>query len=150
MARKDFVGIYKPKKNINGGAVAQLKLGGQRDCMFLELAPQIRPMNDSKPYDWDESRITIKLGPTDIGKLMILLNGVLPSKGENEPDLELFHKNPKGNKVIKIKRQAHGYYLKVSMKEGEKQVSVAIPIAWDEAELLLVALRRGYEIILGW
>ena len=95
MARRDFVGIYKPRKSISGGAVAQFKLGAQRDCMFLELAPQVRPMGDSKPYDWDESRITVKLGHSDIGKLLALLNGRLPLESDPKtPDLELFHKNP--------------------------------------------------------
>jgi len=151
MARRDFVGIYKPRRAVNGGSVLQLKLGSQRDCMFLELAPQIRAMDDSKPYDWDESRITVKLGPTDIGKLLALLNGMLPLADDPKmPDLELFHKNSKGNKIIKIKKQDRGYYVKVSSKELDKQVSVAIPVAWDEAELLRVALNRGYEIILGW
>jgi hypothetical protein len=151
MARRDYVGIYKPKKSITGGSVLQLKLGSQRDCMFLELAPQVRDWKDSKPYDWDEQRITVKLGPVDIGKFLALFNGTLPlAKDANEPDLQLFHKNPKGNKVLKIKKQPRGYYVKVSVKEGPKQFAVAVPVAWDEAELLKVALNRGYEIILGW
>lgn len=153
MARRDFVGIYKPRKAIKGGSVLQLKLGSQRDCMFLELAPQVRGQKDSAPYDWENQRITVKLGPNDIGKLLALLNGTWPLENDPKtPDLEIFHKNQKtgGNKVIKVKKQDRGYYIKVSMKEAGKQVAVAVPISWDEAELLRVALNRGYEIILGW
>ncbi len=151
MARRDFVGIYKPRKAIRGGAVMQLKLGSQRDCMFLEMAPQIRPMNDSKPYDWDEQRITVKLGSVDIGKLLALFCGSWPLASDaKEPDLDIFHRNQKGNKVIKFKKQDRGYYIKISMKEEGRQVSVAIPVGWDEAELLRVALERGYQILLGW
>jgi Whirly transcription factor len=151
MARRDFVGIYKPRRAISGGSVLQLKLGSERNCMFLELAPQVRDMKDSKPYDWENQRITVKLGPTDIGKLLALLHGRLPlSDDPKTPDLELFHRNAKGNKVIKIKEQKNGYYVKVSAKEGSKQTAVAVPVSWDEAELLRVALMRGYEIMLGW
>ena len=151
MARRDFVGIYKPKKAIKYGAVMQLKLSSNRDCMFLEMAPQTKRMDDSNPYDWAGQKIAVKLGPTDIGKLLALFNGSLPlNPAPKEPDLQLFHKNPKGNKIIKIKKQERGYYIKVSMKEQGKEVSVAIPVSWDEAELIRVALHRGYEIMLGW
>jgi hypothetical protein len=148
--KRDFVGIYKPNRN-NNGSVAQFKLGSERNCMFLEMAKQVRPMDDSKPYDWENTRITIKLGEVDIGKLLALFNGALPpSPDANKPDLSLFHENAKGNKVINLKKQDRGYYMKVSVKEGEKQDQIAIPISWDEAELLRIALARGYEIILGW
>lgn len=148
--KRDFVGIYKPNKNMNG-SVAQFKMGSQRDCMFLELAKQVRPMDDSKPYDWDNTRITIKLGEVDIGKLLALFNGAYPpSTDPTKDDLQLFHENAKGNKVIKFKRQDRGYYMKVSIKEGDRQDQIAIPIGWDEVELLRIALTRGYEIVLGW
>lgn len=148
---RDYVGIYKPRKNISGGAVMQLKIGSQRDCMFLEAAPQIRPMDDPKPYDWDAQRVTVKLGATDIGKLIAMFDGVAPiEQDENKPDLELFHKNPKGNKVIKAKRQGTGFYFKFSVKEEDKQIQLAIPVSWDESVLLSIALKRAYEIMLGW
>lgn len=148
--KRDFVGIYKPNKNMNG-AVAQFKMGSQRECMFLELAKQVRPMDDSKPYDWDNTRVTIKLGEVDIGKLLALFNGaVAPNPDPTKDDLQLFHENAKGNKVIKLKRQDRGYYMKVSMKEGERNEQIAIPISWDEVELLRIALTEGYRIILGW
>lgn len=150
MARRDYVGIYKPRKSIQGGAAMQLKLATTRDCMFLELAPQTKDMKDSAPYDWKNQGITIKLGPVDIGKLIALINKRYPLAPGNDPDLELFHKTAKGTKTIKIKEQESGYYLKVSSKEGDKLVAVAIPVGWDEAELLKVALLKGYEIMLGW
>lgn len=160
MSKKDFVGIYKPRKDIRGGAVAQFKLGSKKDCMFLELAQQTAPMDSERPYDWDNTRIAIKLGATDIGKLLALFHGrIEPNPDKDKSDLELFHKNEKGNKVIKIKEQPNGFYLKVSQKEtyiGEdgksvdRQNAIAIPISWDEAELVSIALRRGYELMLGW
>ena len=148
--KKDFIGIYKANKN-NNGAVAQFKLGSEKDCMFMELAKQVRPMRDSKPYDWENTKITVKLGDADIGKLLALFNGTLPTETDpTKPDLFLFHKNAKGNKMIKLKKQARGYYMKVSISEGDRKDAVALPISWDEAELLKIALTKGYEIILGW
>lgn len=151
MAKKrDYVGIYKANKR-NNGAVAQFKIAHLKDCMFLELAKQVRDMDDPKPYDWENSRITIKLGETDIGKLLSLFNGTMPlSDDPKKEDLMLFHKRESGNKVIKIKKQERGYYLKVSIDEDGRKDAIAIPISWDEAELVKIALSRGYEIILGW
>lgn len=157
MARRDYVGIYKPKRNYangTGGAVAQFKLGAQRDCMFLELAKQTDAMDSPRPYDWENTRISIKLGIADIGKLLSLFNGTWPLAADpQKPDLDIFHVNAKGNKALKIKKQDRGYYLKASISEkGEtnRQDSIAIPIGWDEAELIRLALERGYTIMLGW
>lgn len=150
MGRRDYVGIYKANKN-NNGSVLQVKLANKRDCMFFELAKQVRGMNDPKPYDWENTRVTVKLGEGDIGKLLALFEGNWPlNPDEKKEDLMLFHNNAKGNKVIKIKKQRRGYYMKVSVKEDGKQDAIAVPISWDEAELVKIALRRGYEIILGW
>ena len=147
MARKDHVAVYKPNSRKQGSAL-QLKLGSERSCMFLELAPQAEGPN---PFDWTNRKIIVKLGPSDIGKLLVLFNRVFPpTTDETKPDLQLFHKNPKGNKIIKIKHQENGYYMKVSASEGGKNNAIAIPITWDEVELIKIALNRGYEIMLGW
>jgi hypothetical protein len=148
--KKDYIGIYKANKN-NNGAVAQWKLAQDKSCMFLELAKQVRPMEDSKPYDWDGTKIVVKLGETDIGKLLALFNGILPrSEDPNKDDLMLYHQSEKGSKIVKLKIQERGYYLKVSIKEGDRQDQIALPIAWDEAELLKIALTRGFTQMLGW
>lgn len=145
----NFVAVYKPN-NKNTGTAAQFKMGNKRDCMFLEVAKQVRPKEDKSPYDWT-NKFTVKLGVSDIGKILALLNGALPpSNDPQKEDLGLFHNNAKGNKVIKFKKQNNGYYVKISCKEGEKVDNVAFPLSVDEAELLRIALVRGYEIILGW
>jgi len=148
MSKRDFVGIYKPKKE-SGGSVAQLKLGSNKDCVFLEMAKQNAPMNSSKPYDWANG-IRIKLGHTDIGKILALLYGRLPEPKEGAADLELFHKNEKGNKIIKFKWQPGGLYLTASMKEGSKSEVISIPVSSDELELIRLALERAYVLMLGW
>lgn len=143
------IGIYKPKKDMTG-AVAQFKLGKDRDCMFLELAKQTAPMDSPKPYDWEKTKITVKLGHTDIGKLLALFNGKLAPPQGDKPDLELFHKNAKGNKIISLKKMPSGFYLRTSMKEADRQDAIALPLSPDEVELIKIGLSKAYELILGW
>jgi len=133
--------IYKANSKGTGSA-AQFQLGSKKDCVFLELANQIRPKDDVRPYDWD-SKIIVKLGQADIGKFLLLLAG--------GPALELFHKNEKGNKIVKVAAQDNGYYLRASAQEGGGQpVAVSLPISWDEAVLLKLALERAFKVMLGW
>jgi hypothetical protein len=150
--RKDFLGIYKANKNKNGAA-AQLKLANDKSCLFLELARQVDDMKSAAPYDWKNTKILVKLGHTDIGKLLALFSGSLPRpEKEGEPDLKLYHQTEKGTKVINIKRQHNGYYLEASSsdKATKANIKVALPISFDEAELLLIALRTGFSRILAW
>lgn len=148
--RKDYIGIHKPNKNMNG-SVAQFKLSNDKSCMFMELARQVRPAKDPAPFDWKNTKMCVQLGVADIGKLLALFNGTWPLSPEpTKEDLHLFHENDRGNKSIKVKKQDRGYYLKVSSKEGDQQNNIAIAISWDEAELLKIALARAFDIILGW
>lgn len=151
MAKKrDFIGVYKANKN-NNGSVAQFKLAREHDCMFLELAKQVRPMTDPRPYDWENTKITVKLGESDIGKMLALFNGtVAPNPDPKKEDLMLYHQNEKGNKIIKFKMQDRGCYLKVSMKQGDRSEAIAIPLGWEDVELLKIALAMGYSKMLGW
>ena len=148
--RRDFVGIYKANKKGTGSA-AQVKIANDKTCLFLEMAKQVRDMDDAAPYDWKDSGACLKLGESDLGKLLALFNGNLPLQADpKKADLELFHKNSKGNKVLKIKKQERGYYLKLSVAEGDKKLAIAIPFSPDDVELVRIALQRGYEILLGW
>lgn len=142
--RKD-IGIYKANKKVTG-AVAQFKMAGNNECMFLELAKQTGDMDSSKPYDWDNTKITVKLGIPDITKMMAYFAG-----NDTEP-LKLFHKNDKGSKTIEMvwQDQYKNFYLKVTAKEGEDLRSIAIPISLDEVQLLKVGFTKGLELILGW
>lgn len=148
--RRNFVGIYKPRNNIKGGAAAQFKIAAQRSCMFLETAPQVRPKNDSSPYDW-ENGINVKLGHNDIGSLLAFFNGNLPlNNNPKEPDLQLFHKFENSTTIIKIKKQNLRYFMNITKKKNGELRSVSIPIEQNEVELIKIALSKGFSIILGW
>lgn len=155
--RKD-IGIYKANKKLTG-SVAQFKMGSQDDCMFLELASQVRDMKDSKPYDWENTKIVVKLGVTDISKLLAYFEPQLMYYRTAPAELELYHQTKTGSKAITLKWQSneykgkttYSYYLSVSAKQGSQAaVRVACPISLDEVELLKVGLKRALELILKW
>ena len=149
MERKDFC-IYKPNGKGTGG-VAQFKMHRQDECMFLECASQVRPMDDPKPYNWD-AKIIVKLGMVDIGKLLGYFALNAPQSA-----LKLYHESPNGaNKTIELKYQeykgAPSYFLSISTKEN-KEASVqrvSLPVGLDEVELLKVCLKQAVRLMLAW
>ena len=152
------IGIYKANKK-KSGSVAQFKMGSKNDCMFLELAKQVRDMDDPKPYDWDNTKICVKLGTVDITKMMAYFAGQLMYYRTAPEPLKLFHKTPTGSKTIEMKWQSneyqgkttYSYYLSVSSKSGSQDaIRIACPISLDEVELLKVGFTRALEIILAW
>jgi len=156
--KRGDIGIYKPNTK-KTGSVAQFKMGSKNDCMFLELAQQVRPMDDPKPYDWENTKIIVKLGTVDITKMLAYFAPQLMYYRQVPQPLKLFHKTPAGSKTIELKWQereykgnkTHSYYLSVSSKQGSQDpIRVACPISLDEVELLKVGFTRALEIILGW
>lgn len=154
--KKDYLGIHKANKG-KTGACLQLRMHRDNDCAFMELARQIDDMDSAKPYDW-ANKIMIKLGESDIGKLLSVLRGTWRTKNGNA--LDLYHESAKGNKRINFAPQTNpdypGFYLKVSCAEKDKDgkalplKQVALPIGLDEAELMRLALERAYMLLLGW
>lgn len=148
------IAIYKANKK-NTGAAAQFKLGHERECMFLEMAKQVRDMNDSKPYDWENTKICIKLGIVDITKILSYFHPQLMYYRKTPESLKLFHKLDNSSKTIELKWQEYkgrySYLLSVSSKVGDNAPNrLQIPISLDEVELLKVGLVKAIEIILGW
>lgn len=148
--RKD-IGIYKANKN-KSGSVAQFKIANDNSCMFLEMAKQVNDMDSDAPYDWEKSKIIVKLGIPDITKMLAYFRINAPTQ-----PLKLFHQNERGSKSIELSWQEkyRTYYLKVSCKEKDKEgkeelKSLAIPIGLDEVELLLVGFNRALQLILNW
>jgi hypothetical protein len=153
--RKD-IGIYKANKD-KKGSVAQFKIANDNSCMFLELAKQFDDMDSDAPYDWENTKITVKLGFADICKMLAYFRG-----GTEEKPLKLFHQNERGSKSIEMQYQSkyNSFYLKVSCKEKKKNKDgtdgpeelkqVAVPISVDEVELLRVGMNRALELMLNW
>ena len=155
---RNDIGIYKANKK-KTGSVAQFKMGSKNDCMFLEMAKQVRDMDDSAPYDWKNTKICVKLGTTDISKILAYFGPQLLYYRQIPEPLKLFHKTAAGSKTIELKwqereykgKKTHSYYLSVSSKQGSQDPQrIGVPISLDEVELLKVGFTRALEIILGW
>lgn len=147
--REGQIAVYKANGKKTGSA-AQFKIARDKKCMFLEMAKQI----DDKQFDWAK-KIVIKLGEADITKMLALFNGNWPlSTQEGKADLVLFHENAKGNKVINLSKQRNpqfpGFYMTVSVSEGETKDRISIPISPDEVEYLKIGLTKAIELVLGW
>lgn len=151
------IGIYKANKKLTG-SVAQFKLAGNKTCMFLELAKQTKAMDDPRPYDWDGSKICVKLGHTDISKILAYFHPQLMYYRSPPEPLKLFHQNNRGSKSIEFKwqerewqnKKTYSYYLTVSSKEGDDLKKISCPISLDEVELLKIGFTRAIGLILGW
>lgn len=148
---EQHIAIYKANRR-GQGAAAQFKISKQKRCMFLEMAKQ----NGEKSFDWEGSKIVVKLGPTDITKMLAVLNHNWPLSDNfpREPDLKLYHENPKGNKAIHLSKQRNenypGFFMQVSISEGDRRDRINLPISLDEAEYLKIGFSKAVEIILGW
>jgi len=147
--RRD-IAIYKPNSKKTGG-VAQFKMSGASDCMFLECASQIGEMKSSNPYDWS-NKILFKLGEPDICKMLAYFRLDKPSA-----ELKLFHQSPDGtSKGASLKYQEYGgkpsYYLSLTHQKskGGTPNKVGLPIGLDEVEYLKVGFKKALEMILHW
>lgn len=157
MKRRGQIGIYKANKR-ESGSVAQFEMSRNNDCMFLEMAKQHAPMDSSKPYDWD-NKIIVKLGHTDICKILAFFSPQMMYYSRPPEPLKLFHQNDKGSKGIELKwqerewqgKKTYSYYLTVSSKVGDADpLKISVPIGLDEVEYLKVGFAKALELILGW
>jgi len=150
--------IYKPN-TVGTGSGAQFKLTKIRDkdefTMFLEMARQLSENPKAKIMDWDNTKVTIKLGLPDLEKIIhtLELKKSITKTREKEIVANLFHKNNSGSTTLnlKINDQQPGFYLTVSQaKEGQKKRFVSIPITPEESTGLKIALKIAFQRILGW
>ena len=136
------------------GAVARLEFhpaSAARDgCFFLELARQktVPSRNDhgrqAATFDW-ESKVTVKLGLTDICSLLLVLEGRCEQAGNGRGGI--FHDTAGCNTVINLRRQsepAAGYALEVSrkQKQGDSEVQ-RLRVVLTEAEA--IGLRSVFQ-----
>jgi hypothetical protein len=151
---KNKFSVYKPNKNSSGSAV-QFDFNREKQCIFLEAARQVASQAQGaqqNAFDW-ENKIVFKLGLTDMGKLLAVLQGRIKS-------VDLFHDPSKGqytlgtevkNNAVSFSKGDYGYFLKVSSQGRDGKVSaIQISITEDEAALLQVLLAKAVEESLGW
>lgn len=157
--------VYKPNKS-KGGAGAKFQITTKEKegkdkkkykevMMFLTLAKQ-GPDNQrgDNSFFWDdkEQSLTVKLSELDAAKMLTVLFGMEKSLGGGKG---LFHSPEKASEsttnqgksqVIHLTKNEDksGYYLSVSMKQGEKELKIGLGV--DSAEGVLLKEFLGLFI----
>lgn len=158
--------VYKPNKNNNGSALKiQYKMKPKQGkdysegMLFLEIAVQTgTDENGNASFDWAMAEgykgksVTMKLGLTDIGELLLVLNGKKeyagpPAKPGQKSGMGLFHQNKNGNTVLKFGKIPNGYAAQLSTS---KEHSFRISVSDGEAEILKVLLEQAILLIHRW
>jgi hypothetical protein len=164
--------IYKPRNDGSGAASAfQLRSTTdperipQRELnLFLSMTNQTGydKENDNALFGWQEDgkNITMKLGPPDVGDMLLVLSGrkeyVGPSKkADRQVESGLYHANPKGNTVLRLKRAKNQsgevvYYMQLSAQRDGKQTMIKHSLTAGEGELLRLLLINYIENLYGW
>jgi hypothetical protein len=147
--------VYKANKRGNGAAM-QFDFNPNRESVFVEAAVQ----KGEQEFDWN-NKIILKLGPSDISKLLVVLEG-------KSKTVDLFHepgKNPfaqektaaaAGAKIVKnasfnLARGDYGFFAKLSQQYADSSVrTVSVSISEDEAVALRVLFSKAIEAIYKW
>jgi len=135
---QNFYPIYKPNGKGTGGAI-QFKpdFESKNGCIFINAANQA----GEKSYDWG-NKVIMKLGMSDIGKIMALLIG-------RTKECKLFHKSDRGQTTFDLKPgTSYGYMLRTTSTISGSTVN--LPVSDDEAEILLTLLRHVVPIFARW
>ncbi len=140
--------IYKARK-AGGGAALRFDFNPTREAIFAEFAPQ--RVGAEREFDW-ETKMVFKLGVSDIGKILVMLDG-------KNSSLDLYHdptKSPSGtsgvkNAALAVSKNERGYSFKLSQQSAGGSVrALAVNVSEDEAALLKILLERAIQRIFAW
>lgn len=146
--------LYKAR-NDGSGAASQWNLGSKGDCVFLEMANQKGKDDDGNArFDW-ENKIRFKLGETDIGEILTVLDGLKDAVGPFDTlkgkHKGLFHSNQSGNAILGFGKGDNGRFrIYLSVKRGEEKTVVQHTISKGESRVLSILLRRAIEVMYQW
>lgn len=145
--------IYKARR-AGGGAALRFDFNPSREAIFAEFAQQ--KGGAEREFDW-ENKMVFKLGPADIGKILVVLEG---KSGANAVDL--YHDPTKSaggagsasgikNAALAVSKSERGFVFKLSQQSAEGGVrAISVNVSEDEAALLRILLNRAVERIFAW
>lgn len=134
-----------------GSAAARFQLERPREaykvgCLFLQAAPLKGKVDGNNTYDWENKKISVKLGINDLSQIHYKLK-----VGER---VELFHKFGDDNKIINFDpKEGGGYWLKIaesSNVDKTKKNSVSVPLSDEEVSTLVVLTFFAMPLIHNW
>lgn len=113
-------------------------------CLYLQAAPA-KSENKDDGFDWEDKKISVKIGVNDI---TAILHGFKTGEGS-----KMFHEFNGDTKTIAFNpnRERGGYFLQLehSTKEGAKN-RIAIPLTSAESYSLEVMLNYALPKIHNW
>lgn len=143
--------IYKPKKS-NDGCASQFQIvtyknarDKERVVLFVDMAPQIPSKTENAAFGWQEKErcITVQLDDNDISDLLLVLIGAKDSAGTGKG---LYHKNPKGNTVIKLDHSDKGLFFGLSAQRDGQNVRLGHSLTPNEA-VILTEIFKAYFVL---
>ena len=131
-------------------------------CIFLEMAPATAP----NVYDWENSKIIMALGVTDIAKIIMYLQSpshpmFQPSQRNQKADgsLHIYHdkgagttergKNTTNLTVSKPEGYDNFFFGTFQNKDGEQR-KAQIPVSPDEAISLRILFQTALPLLVAW
>lgn len=111
-----------------------------RGCLFFEIANAVA---GSDRMDWD-NKINMKIGVTDIGKILAGL--------KSGSEIKIYHENGQGNSALNIAtgQQPGTYSFNFSKKVGEDLKRANIYLNTEDMNVFMILLQSGLPQMLGW
>ena len=156
--------VYKPNKGSSGAAsrlemkvVEDERTGANgpftvRDVqLFWVASPQTgTDSNGNASFSWsqkeDNKSVTLKLGETDVGEVLAVLNNEKEEAGQTGGKFSgIYHQNSKGSTTFSFKKSVgKGYYIRLAKKTKSGVLSeVKHTLSLGEAQILRVILERA-------
>ncbi len=124
---------YKPT-GAGKGAASKIQAVNRNGklMVFLVISPQTGiDENDNASFAWsnenDTSSVTVKLGETDIGEILAVLDGLKLMAGNKEKGM--FHKNEKGSTTITFEQGEYNGEINYRLRASKKADGAAQAIA---------------------
>lgn len=155
--------IYKPRKDNDGSASSfeitenwKNKRKFDTVKIFLVGAKEIESDGENSAFAWSDKEnhsdkiINFKLGQSDLGELLAVLNRRKNSAGSGK--YGIYHENQKGNSALQFKwlEDKQTFSLRLSSKVGDDLTVISHYVSVAEAEELKVLLERAVVKLFGW
>ena len=164
--------VYKPNKSGSGAAsrlemkVVEEQREGLKGNSFLYRDGQLfwvsspQTGTDSKgnaTFAWsvsgDTQSITLKMGETDVGEVLAVLNNEKEEAGQSGGKFSgIYHQTSKGSTTFNFKKaDGKGYYIRLAKKpNGGSLTEVKHTLSLGEAQVLKVLLERAIQQKYQW
>lgn len=127
--------------------------------IFLEAAPTI----GKNSYDWENQKVTIALGLTDISKIVLYLKTWPTHLDDNGNScVNIYHDSSSSKNLppntntstVKVSRSldpnSKSFFWKIAKKTQAGTTEINLPVSNEETIIISKLLDRSIPAILGW